>query len=64
MLSAKASQIAGELRKAEKADKDSIRTITPAVMMSWIRMQTPEYRAKLVREVIAIDDKNRKSVLG
>lgn len=56
--------IAAELRKAEKAELDAIRRITPGVVMQWIKLQTPEYRARLVREVQALDAKERKSVLG
>lgn len=56
--------IAAELRKADKAREDSVRRITGAVVSEWIRLQTPEYRARLVREIEALDSKERRSVLG
>lgn len=58
------ASVAAEQRKAEKAELDSVRRITPGVVMQWIKLQTPEYRARLVREVQALDAKERKSVLG
>ncbi len=56
--------LCGELRKAEKTDTDAIKKLSPAVVMTWIKLQTPEYRARHVREVSAIDATERKSVLG
>jgi hypothetical protein len=56
--------LASELRKAEKADVDAIKKLSPAVVMTWVKSQTPEYRARLVRDVTAIDAIAKRSVLG
>jgi hypothetical protein len=63
-LAKQAAPIAAEQRKAEKGEFDAIRRLSAGVIMTWIRQQTPEYRARLVREVTAIDARDRKSVLG
>ncbi|HZJ68271.1 MAG TPA: hypothetical protein VFD36_32440, partial [Kofleriaceae bacterium] len=63
-LAQKAALVAAETRKAEKGELDAIRRLSPAVVMTWIRQQTAEYRARLLREVQAIDSKERRSVLG
>lgn len=63
-LARQAAPIAAEARKAEKADLDAIKRLSPAVVLTWIKAQTAEYRARLVREVSAIDNKERRSVLG
>lgn len=63
-LAKQAAPIAAEQRKAEKGEFDAIRRLSAGVIMTWIRQQTPEYRARLVREVTAIDAKERRSVLG
>ena len=63
-LGLKAAVVAAEQRKAEKGELDAIRKLSPEVVMTWIRQQTAEYRARLVREVSAIDSKERRSVLG
>ncbi len=64
LLGQKAVAIAAEQRKAEQADRDSIRELSPSVVLSWVRMQTPEYRARLAKDVVGMDATNRKSVLG
>jgi hypothetical protein len=56
--------VAAEQRKAEKGELDAIKKLSPAVILAWIKEQTPEYRARLVREVMAIDSAVRRSVLG
>ncbi len=63
-LAKQAAPIAAEQRKAEKGELDAVRRLSPAVILAWVRQQTPEYRARLVREVTAIDAKERRSVLG
>ncbi|MGE5803960.1 MAG: hypothetical protein ACM358_17075 [Gemmatimonadota bacterium] len=63
-LAKQAASVAAEQRKAEKGELDAIRKLSPAVVMTWIRQQTAEYRARLVREVSALDSKERRSVLG
>lgn len=63
-LAEKASKIEAERRKAEKTELDAIRKLSPAVVMTWIRQQTPEYRARHVRDVTALDAVERRSVLG
>lgn len=64
LLAHKAAMIAAEQRKAEKEDRDNIRDISREVMMTWVKQQSPESRARLVKEIAAIDDKARKSVLA
>lgn len=63
-LAQRSAAVAAEQRKAEKAESDATRKLTPAVILAWVRLQTPEYRARLVREVSNIDARERKSVLG
>lgn len=63
-LAQKAAAVAAEQRKAQKAELAAILRLTPQAVMTWIRQQAPEYRARLVREVTAIDAPNRRSVLG
>lgn len=63
-LAQRAAAVAAEQRKAEKADIDATRKLTAAVVMTWIKLQPVEYRARLLREVAAIDARDRKSVLG
>jgi hypothetical protein len=63
-LARQAAPIAAEHRKAEKAELAAIARLSPTVVMTWIRQQSPEYRARLVRDVAAIDGAARKSVLG
>src|SRR5689334_22057761 len=63
-LAQRAAAVAAEQRKAEKADLDAIKRLSPAVVITWIKQQTPEYRARLLRDVAAIDNKERRSVLG
>lgn len=63
-LAQRAAAVAAEQRKAEKGELDAILRLSPVVVMKWIRGQTAEYRARLVREVSAIDAQDRRSVLG
>ena len=64
LLAQRASQVAAEQRKAAKGEGDAIRRLSPAVVLAWVRQQTAEYRARLVRDVAAIDASERRSVLG
>lgn len=63
-LAKQAASVAAEQRKAEAGELAAIRKLSPATVLLWIRQQTPEYRARLLREVTAIDSKERRSVLG
>jgi hypothetical protein len=63
-LAKQAAAVAAEQRKAEAGELAAIRKLSPAAVLLWVRQQTPEYRARLVREVAAIDARERKSVLG
>ncbi|HEY4056666.1 MAG TPA: hypothetical protein VGM39_08655 [Kofleriaceae bacterium] len=63
-LAKNASQVAAEQRKAEKGESDAIKKLSPAVLLAWAKEQTPELRARFVRDIAAIDSKDRKSVLG
>jgi len=60
-LAGRAASVAAEQRKAESGE---LRKLTPAIVLTWIREQAPEYRARLAREVTAMDAKERRSVLG
>lgn len=60
-LAQRAASVAAEQRKAEAGE---LRKLNATVVMVWIRQQTAEYRARLLREVAAIDSKERRSVLG
>lgn len=60
-LAQRAAAVAAEQRKAEASE---LKKLSPVIVLTWIREQTPEYRARLVREVTAIDAKERRSVLG
>jgi hypothetical protein len=63
-LAERAAKVAAEQRKAEKGEIDAIKKLSPAVMLTWVKAQTPEYRARLVRDIAALDAVDRKSVLG
>lgn len=63
-LAGRAASVAAEQRKAEKGELDAILRLSPAVVLKWIKGQSADYRARLVREVAAIDSQDRKSVLG
>jgi len=63
-LTKQASTFAAEQRKAEKSDMDAIRKLSPATMLAWVKAQTPEYRARLVRDIAAMDATERRSVLS
>lgn len=63
-LAQKAAAVAAEERKAAKAANDAIVEITPGVMLTWLRGQTAEVRAKFLRDAGAIDAKQKKSVLA
>lgn len=62
-LAKNAASVAAEQRKAEKGELESIRKLSFAVVLTWIKEQTAEARARLIRDVVAIDSQ-RKSVLG
>ena len=63
-LAQRAAAVAAEQRKAEAGEIAAIKRLSPAVVLTWIKQQSPEYRARLLREVTAIDTKERRSVLG
>jgi hypothetical protein len=63
-LAEKASKVEAERRKAEKSELDVILRISYAVMVTWAKKQTTEVRARLVRDITAIDATERRSVLG
>lgn len=63
-LAQRGAIVAAEVRKSEKLEGDAIRKLSPAVVMTWIKAQTAEYRARLVRDVTALDDPMRRSLLG
>lgn len=63
-LAQRGALVAAEVRKAEQRDIAAVQKLSPAVVMTWVRAQTAEYRARLVRDVTALDDPDRRSVLG
>lgn len=63
-LAQRGAVVAAEQRKAEQAELSAVMKLSPAVVMTWIKAQTAEYRARLVRDVAALDGGSRKSVLG
>ena len=60
-LAAKASSIAAELRKARNA---GLKQLNAGLVEQWLRLQTPEYRAGLVRELVEMDSLTKRSVIG
>lgn len=58
------TMLLGELRKAEKGEVDAVKKLSHASVMLWAKTQTVEGRARLVREVSALDAVERRSVLG
>lgn len=64
MLGQRAAPICAEIRKMVKAEKDGIREIAPATVREWLRLQSPESRARIRKDLDAMDVANRKSVLG
>jgi hypothetical protein len=63
-LAKQASQVAAEQRKAEKAEMDALKRLSPIAVIAWCRQQTVETRGRIVREVAAIDERGGRSVLG
>lgn len=61
-MAAQLVAIGCEIRKAAKAEANALRELTPSVLVAWAKLQTVEARARIVRELLAID--SRKSVLG
>lgn len=59
-----ALEINGEMRKAEKLEMNAAKALDHSQVLSWARQQTPELRARVVKELVAIDNPNRRSVLG
>jgi len=64
VLAKHAAQVAAEKRKAEKADVDALKKLTHTQIVSWAKQQGSDVRARLVRELVAIDSNERRSVLG
>lgn len=64
VLAKHAAQVAAEQRKAEKAIADSLKKLTPTQIIAWAKQQPSDVRARLVRELVAIDSNERRSVLG
>lgn len=63
-LAAELVAVADAARKRAKLELDALRDLTPGNVLAWARQQTPEVRARLVRDIGAIDNPNRGSVLG
>lgn len=63
-LAKQAASVASELRKAEKGELDALKRLTAAQILLWVRQQPAEVRARVARDVAALDSKERKSVLG
>ena len=63
-LAQRAAAVSAEQRKAEQGEVNAIRKLSPVVVLTWIRQQTAEYRAKLLRDISGIDATERRSVLG
>lgn len=64
MLASKVAVIVGEQRKLEKARTKELADLTSTDVVAWARMQSKESRARVLRELAAIDNPNRRSVLG
>jgi hypothetical protein len=62
-LSARAAVLAGELRKAEKAQLDGVRDYTRESVLTWARTQPREVRARLVKDLGNLNSP-KGSVLG
>lgn len=63
-LAKQAASVAAEKRKAENADLTAIKKLSPSVVMTWVKAQSAEFRSRLVRDIVALDAKERRSVLG
>lgn len=63
-LAAELVAITDAVRKREKLTLDALRDLTPAAVLTWARHQTPEVRARLLRDLGDIDNPKRGSVLG
>lgn len=63
-LAAELVAITDAVRKREKLQLDALRDLTPGNVLTWARQQTPEVRARLVRDIGGIDSPKRGSVLG
>jgi phage terminase Nu1 subunit (DNA packaging protein) len=63
-LAKQAASVAAEQRKAEAGELAAIRKLSHATVITWLKAQTVEARARVARELAAIDSRERKSVLG
>ena len=63
-LAKQAASVAAEQRKAEAGELAALRKLSHATVVLWAKQQPAEARARLVREVQALDSKERRSVLG
>jgi len=64
-LAERAAKVSAELRKAEKGAVDALDRVSPGALLAWMQRQTPEFRARHIREVAAMDARGeRGSVLG
>jgi len=63
-LAAQAVMLFAELRKAEKAQAQAAAELSHGLVLSWAKQQTREVRARLLRDLEAIDNPHRRSVLG
>lgn len=50
-----AAQVLDSVRKAEAADDGSLRKLSRARVMAWLRQREPEERAHIIRELQAMD---------
>jgi len=63
-LAKQAASVSAEQRKAEKGELDALKRLTAAQVILWVRQQPVEARARIARDIAALDSKERKSVLG
>jgi hypothetical protein len=54
----------GERRQQAKLERRAIVALTLATILTWLREQTPEVRAKVRRSIEDIDAPSRRSVLA
>ena len=55
LMATKQGVLISEQRKIRMAERGRITKITPAIIISWVRLQPREYREQLARDVIAMD---------
>jgi hypothetical protein len=56
--------LSSEIRARDKVARQQLMELNADAVIGWAKLQTPAARARLVRDVVALDETKKKSVLG